>query len=187
MPADPTPSLRVENVVASSNLGQTIDLVALASQVEEAEYNKERFPGVVYRIRDPKIAVLIFGSGKVVCTGAKSLEDIHSGIRKVFETLRRLRIEVPGIPEITIQNIVASGHLSTTALDLDRVASALGVENVEYEPEMFPGLVYRLKVPKIVSLIFGSGKVVLTGGKNLEDVRTALVKIQEELEAASLL
>jgi transcription initiation factor TFIID TATA-box-binding protein len=180
-------TIKIENVVASTFVNQKIDLVSFASRVEDAEYNKERFPGVVYRTKDPKVAALIFGSGKIVCTGAKSIEDVKAGIGKVFDRMQSLGIKVPQNPEIKIQNIVASANLGSDQMDLDAIAAALGLENVEYEPEMFPGLVYRLDSPKVVTLLFGSGKVVIAGGKSKEDVALALDKVTKELDNAGLL
>ncbi|HJK27144.1 MAG TPA: TATA-box-binding protein, partial [Methanocorpusculum sp.] len=58
----------------------------------------------------------------------------------------------------------------------------LSLEAIEYEPEQFPGLVYRIKDPKIVALLFSSGKIILTGGKNLDDVRRGLDFLEERLD-----
>jgi transcription initiation factor TFIID TATA-box-binding protein len=86
-------------------------------------------------------------------------------------------------PEITVQNIVASANLEQK-LNLNAIAISLGLERVEYEPEQFPGLVYRLEQPKVVLLIFGSGKLVCTGARKPQDVEAAVEKIRAELQAA---
>ena len=88
-------------------------------------------------------------------------------------------------PEIKIQNIVASAYLKRV-LNLNAVAIGLGLENIEYEPEQFPGLVYRMSSPKVVLLLFGSGKMVITGGKKPEDVEVAVDKIVIELDGIGL-
>lgn len=179
-------SIKIENVVASTGIGTKLDLNEVIRILEGADYNKERFPGVVYRTTSPKTAALIFGSGKIVCTGAKSIEDVSNGLTKVFEKLKAMGIDIPKKPEITIQNIVASADLGTV-LNLNAIAIGLGLENIEYEPEQFPGLVYRLSTPKVVMLLFGSGKLVVTGGKKPEDAEAAVEKIVEELDGLGLM
>ncbi len=179
-------SIKIENVVASTGIGVKLDLNEVIRILDGADYNKERFPGVVYRTTNPKTAALIFGSGKIVCTGAKSIADVSSGLNKVFDKLKAMGIDIPKKPEITIQNIVASADLHTV-LNLNAIAIGLGLENIEYEPEQFPGLVYRLSVPKVVMLLFGSGKLVVTGGKKPEDAEAAVEKIVEELDGLGLM
>ena len=179
-------SIKIENVVASTGIGVKLDLNEVIRVLEGADYNKERFPGVVYRTTNPKTAALIFGSGKIVCTGAKSIDDVSSGLNKVFDKLKAMGIDIPKKPEITIQNIVASADLHTV-LNLNAIAIGLGLENIEYEPEQFPGLVYRLSTPKVVMLLFGSGKLVVTGGKKPADAEAAVEKIVEELDGLGLM
>lgn len=183
---DSIKSIKIENVVASTGIGTKLDLNEVIRILEGADYNKERFPGVVYRTTNPKTAALIFGSGKIVCTGAKSIEDVSNGLNKVFDKLKAMGIDIPAKPDITIQNIVASADLHTV-LNLNAIAIGLGLENIEYEPEQFPGLVYRLSTPKVVMLLFGSGKLVVTGGKKPEDAEAAVEKIVEELDGLGLM
>ena len=179
-------SIKIENVVASTAIGSKIDLIQVVSVFEGAEYNKEKFPGVVYRTKSPKTAALIFGSGKIVCTGAKSIADVGIGLSNVFDKLREMGAQIVDKPEIKIQNIVASANLGRV-LNLNAVAIGLGLENVEYEPEQFPGLVYRMSSPKVVMLLFGSGKIVITGGKKPEDAEAAVEKVVIELDGLGLL
>ncbi|HHI30319.1 TATA-box-binding protein [Methanosarcinales archaeon ex4484_138] len=179
-------SIKIENVVASSSVGTTLDLQEVIKVLENADYNKERFPGVVYRTTDPKTAALIFGSGKIVCTGAKSIADVHKGLEQVFDRIRKTGVDILDEPEVTVQNIVASADIGTV-LNLNAIAVGLGLENIEYEPEQFPGLVYRLAEPKVVMLLFGSGKLVVTGGKKPSDAGDAVTRIMEELDNLRLL
>ncbi len=179
-------TIKIENVVASTAIGAKLDLNQVLRVFEGAEYNKERFPGVVYRTKSPKTAALIFGSGKIVCTGAKSIADVDIGLSNVFKKLREMGVQVLDKPEIKIQNIVASADLGRV-LNLNAVAIGLGLENVEYEPEQFPGLVYRMSSPKVVMLLFGSGKIVVTGGKKPEDAEAAVEKVVIELDGLGLL
>jgi transcription initiation factor TFIID TATA-box-binding protein len=177
----------IQNIVASTTLAEDFDLNKIKAKLEGTEYNKERFPGLVYRIEDPKACFLIFTSGKVVCTGLKNIENVHTAIINLINTLKSIGCEkIDHDPEIHIQNIVASADLKTN-LNLNAVVMAFGMENVEYEPEVFPGLVYRIEVPKVVMLIFSSGKVVVAGGKVPEDCEEALRILRKELNYLGLL
>lgn len=166
-------TITIENVVASTAIGQEIDLKSVTLALEGADYDPEQFPGLVYRTKDPKTAALIFRSGKIVCTGAKSIEDVDKGLKKVFKKMESVGIKVMPNPDVIVQNIVASADLGSV-LNLNAIAIGLGLENIEYEPEQFPGLVYRLDVPKVVVLLFGSGKLVVTGGKKPKDAEEAV-------------
>ena len=179
-------SIQVENVVASSDIGQELDLETLSEDLGATDYDPDNFPGLVYRMHDPKAAALIFRSGKVVCTGAKSVDDVTTALEYVFDELRELGVDVATSPDIEIQNIVSSGDLDHT-LNLNAIAIGLGLESVEYEPEQFPGLVYRLDDPDVVALLFGSGKLVITGGTQLDDAEKALVNIEDRLNDLGLL
>ena len=178
--------IRIENVVASTSLGRELDLTKIALALEGAEYEPEQFPGLIYRLKEPKTATLLFRSGKVVCTGAKSLEQVKMAISKVAKQIEAAGVKISIEPKIEVQNIVASSDLEC-AINLNAIAISLGLDKVEYEPEQFPGLVYRLDVPKVVVLLFGSGKLVCTGARKPEDVEVAVKKITEELGAAGLL
>jgi len=183
---EPRDTVKIVNVVASTGIGHDIDLNQVTRGLEGADYDPKRFPGVVYRTKDPKTAALLFRSGKIVCTGGKSIDEAHKGIENVFQGLRNIGIDVKGAPEIKVQNIVASADL-LSALNLNAIASGLGLENIEYEPEQFPGLVYRVSEPKVVILLFGSGKLVVTGGKKPADMVNAVDHIVKELGRLSLL
>ena len=177
---------RIENVVASTSLGQELDLKAIALALIGAEYEPEQFPGLIYRLKEPKTAILLFRSGKVVCTGAKSLENVKTAIQMVSKQIAAAGIPVAKDPEIEVQNIVATSDLGAQ-VDLNTVAITLGLNQVEYEPEQFPGLVYRIDDPKVVLLMFGSGKVVCTGARKPSDVEKAVERITAELKANGLL
>jgi transcription initiation factor TFIID TATA-box-binding protein len=181
-----TESIQVENVVASSDIGQELDLETLANDLVASDYNPDNFPGLVYRMQEPKAAALIFRSGKIVCTGANSVDNVTTALHQVFDELRDLGIQVAESPDIEIQNIVSSADVGHT-LNLNAIAIGLGLENIEYEPEQFPGLVYRLDEPSVVALLFGSGKLVITGGKRLEDAEQALSVIENRLTDLGLL
>jgi transcription initiation factor TFIID TATA-box-binding protein len=179
-------SIEVENVVASSDIGQELDLETLSEDLDATDYDPDNFPGLVYRMHEPKAAALIFRSGKVVCTGAKSVDDVKVALEFVFNELAELGVDVAVSPAVEIQNIVSSADLGHR-LNLNAIAIGLGLENIEYEPEQFPGLVYRLDDPEVVALLFGSGKLVITGGKQLDDAEQALSIIEDRLTDLGLL
>ena len=148
------------------------------------EYDPQQFPGLVYRLDKPKTATLIFNTGKMVCTGGKSAKESKRAVRKIIKQLSEVGIEITGKPIITVQNIVASGNLGFP-INLEKAAMTL--ENSMYEPEQFPGLIHRMKEPKTVLLLFGSGKIVITGAKFEDQVPLAASKISERLEELGLI
>jgi transcription initiation factor TFIID TATA-box-binding protein len=184
--AEPRDTIKIVNVVGSTGIGQEMNLKQATLALEGADYDPKRFPGLVYRTKDPKTAALLFRSGKIVCTGAKSIDALHKGIEHVFQSLRNVGIDVKGTPKIIVQNIVASADLHSS-LNLNAVAIGIGLEHIEYEPEQFPGLVYRLSDPKVVVLLFGSGKLVITGGRTPEDAAIAVDQIVNTLKSLSLI
>jgi transcription initiation factor TFIID TATA-box-binding protein len=170
--------------VASATLNQRIDLNAVVKGYPGVEYRPEQFPGLVFRLKRPKTATLIFNSGKMVCTGAKSEKESKRAVMKVIRELKKSGIIIIGKPELKIQNIVASANLSGL-IDLERSAYSLG--RTMYEPEQFPGLIYRMDDPKVVILLFASGKLVCTGAKKEEDVYEAVTKLHKTLEEEDLI
>jgi len=180
------PVVTIENVVASAILNQRINLFDVVNAFDETvvEYNPEQFPGLVFRLKKPKTATLIFSSGKLVCTGSKSEKQAIKAIHRVIEELKKAGVQIYNKPEITIQNIVASGSLPGR-IDLEKCAYTL--ERTMYEPEEFPGLIYRMKEPKVVLLLFASGKFVCTGARKEEDVRLATENLYKQLSELNLL
>ena len=178
--------IKIENIVASASIGKDIDLKEIESSnmLEGVSYNREQFPGLVFKLKDPKTAALIFGSGKLVCTGAKSIDDSKLAIKRTVDLMRKVDTDIPEEFEIKIQNIVASANLEST-LNLEAVA--LELEDTEYEPEQFPGLVYRLSDPKVVLVLFGSGKVVCTGAKTRSDAKLGVERAYDRLSELDLI
>lgn len=170
--------ITIQNMVASVDLKCTIPLERVAAGCEDAEFNPEQFPGLVLRINEPKTANLLFGSGKMVCTGGKSLEDVEKAVNNVKKLLEEYGVEYHGPPEITVQNIVSSVE-TDLELNLDRLAYKL--EGVEYEPEQFPGMVFRILKPKTAILMFSTGKFVVTGAKTPEEIEDAFNQLLAKL------
>jgi len=174
----------IQNVVATAALGTNIDLLAIMKVFRNVEYRRKKFPGLVFRLKRPKTATLIFSNGKMVCTGAKSEKLARRAVRKVVRELRKEGFIIPGNTEIAIQNMVATAHLGSKA-DLETAADVL--DNILYEPEQFPGAVYRMGDPKVVILIFTTGNIVITGARNEEQVNIAADKIRAILNENGLL
>ena len=166
---------KIENVVATVvvEITEKIDLNQIARKHADVEYNPERFPGLVMRILKPKATILIFSTGKMVVTGMRKASEADKVVEKVLKNIRKAGIKVSN-PEITIQNIVASGDLHT---NIDLNMAAIVMEYAMYEPEVFPGLIYRMQDPKTVFLIFSTGRIVCTGAKRKEIVKEAVRKL----------
>jgi len=175
---DPHKNITVVNIVVSTSLEHDIPLEKMAATLSNTEYNPEQFPGLVIRIKDPKTSALIFSSGNIVCTGARSLEKVDESIKKIIESLEKIGIKIKIKPKINVQNIVASGNIG---MDLNLNTLAMKLDNTEYEPEQFPGLVYKLMEAKATFLLFSNGKIVCTGTKSEEMVHKAVDKLLENL------
>ena len=156
-----------------------LDLKTIALHARNAEYNPKRFAAVIMRIRDPKTTALIFRSGKMVVTGAKSEADARTAARKYARIIQKLDFPAK-FTEFKIQNIVGSCDVKFP-IRLEGLAYKHSHYS-SYEPELFPGLIYRMVSPKIVLLIFVSGKVVLTGGKVRKEIYGAFEQIYPVLQ-----
>jgi transcription initiation factor TFIID TATA-box-binding protein len=175
--------INIQNVVAVATLNQKVDLNAVVKSYPGVEYHPEEFPGLVFRLKRPKTATLIFNSGKMVCTGAKSEQEARRAVMTVVKELKKGGIIIISRPDLKVVNMVASASLGGK-IDLEAV-STLG--KTMYEPEQFPGLIYRMDEPKVVILIFASGNLVCTGAKNEQDVYDAVHKLHERLEEQNLI
>lgn len=164
----------LQNIVATVNLDCRLDLKTIALHARNAEYNPKRFAAVIMRIRDPKTTALIFASGKMVVTGAKSEDDSKLAARKYARIIQKLGFQAK-FTDFKIQNIVGSCDVKFP-IRLEGLAYSHGHFS-SYEPELFPGLIYRMVKPKIVLLIFVSGKIVLTGAKVREEIYQAFQAI----------
>ncbi len=170
---------KIQNLVATTSLEVDIPLIKLAKSNPNVEYNPEQFPGLVLRIARPKSAVLVFSSGKLVCTGAKNIQQVNQVIQQVIKELKKIGIKVKIKPKLTIQNIVASGEININ-LNLNQLS--LTLKNTEYEPEQFPGLVYKIENPHATFLLFGNGRLVCTGTKNKEELNNSIEVLKRDLK-----
>jgi len=181
------PEITIQNVVATGSLKHGFDLNAIIKAFPDVNYRPEVFPGLVFRLKRPKTATLIFTTGKMVCTGAKSKREAKRAIGKVAKELKREGIIIIGKPEIKIQNIVASGSLGGP-VDLEELCMQVHVGgSLMYEPEQFPGAVYRMDSPSVVFLIFSNGKFVCVGAKKEEEIYEAAEVLRRRLEEMEML
>ena len=178
------PIVSIENVVASASVDQRIDLNVITQTFPDVEYHPDQFPGLVFRLKSPKTATLIFSSGKMVCTGAKSEEQSIKAVGSVVQRLRKGGIKIKKNAVIIIQNIVASASLGGR-IHLEQAARTL--PRSMYEPEQFPGLIHRMLDPKTVILIFASGKLVCVGAKLEKDIHRSVHQIHSMLEEKNLM
>jgi transcription initiation factor TFIID TATA-box-binding protein len=178
------PVIAIVNVVASATIEQKLDLVDITKKFPDVEYHPEQFPGAVFRLKTPRTATLLFGSGKMVCTGAKSEEMAIKAVNIVVQNLRKGKIKIKNEPIVTIQNIVSSINLGGK-VNLEQAARTL--PRSMYEPEQFPGLIHRMLDPKTVILIFASGKLVCVGARIEKDIHRSVNQIHSLLEEKNLM
>ena len=178
------PMIAIVNVVASATIEQQLDLNDIIKKFPEVEWNPEQFPGAVFRLRNPKTATLLFGSGKMVCTGSKSEEMAVKAVNTVVQKLRKGKIKIKNDPIVTVQNIVSSINLGGK-VSLEQAARTL--PRSMYEPEQFPGLIHRMLDPKTVILIFAPGKLVCVGARQEDEIHRSVNQIHNELEQKNLM
>ena len=172
---------KIQNIVATTSLEKPIPLTKLARTQPNTEYNPDSFPGVILRVKEPKSAVLVFSSGNLVCTGTKSVAQVRQVINEVIKQLKKINVNTTITPKITVQNIVASGSID---LKLNLNFLALEMRNTEYEPEQFPGLVYKLDEPNATFLLFSNGKLVCTGTKNRQQLEDSMKQLLKNVKEA---
>ena len=178
------PIISIENVVVTATIHQKLDLKDITKKFPNVEWNPDLFPGAVFRLKNPKTATLLFRSGSMVCTGAKSEELARKAVKTVVQKLRKGKIKIKKEATVTIQNMVASINLGGR-VHLEQAARTL--PKSMYEPEQFPGLIHRMLDPKTVILIFSTGKLVCTGGKTEKDVFRSVHNLHSMLEEKNLM
>ena len=159
----------IQNIVCTANLGSTLYLPGLTEALGVAEYNPKRFAAVTFRLRWPKTTALFFGSGKIVCAGAKTKNLARLALLYYVDIIRKRLGLAVGVYDFRVQNVVASANAGAP-LCLERLC-AQKAQYTSYEPELFPGVVYRCPEAPCVMLVFDSGRMVITGGKCEEDIR----------------
>ena len=176
-------TLRIENVVASVKVGTFIDLNKLLEKYKDIE-KKENFPGLVVKMKNPKATRLIFSSGKMVCTGVRLVKHLPIVVEKVVKKMENAGIEIEMEPEVKIENIVVRGDFHQT-INLD--LTSLTLTRAIYEPEVFPGLIYKIPDPKVCFLIFSSGRIICTGANDEKIIRSSVKKLALDLKRQGVL
>ncbi len=175
--------VKIRNCVVFCDTHSHFILEQIATKLYDAEYNPESFPGLVYRLKNPKATILVFSTGKFICSGTTSLEEAEKAIRKALEDFKKVGIKVGDKLDLGIVNMVASADLGYK-LDLNSIVFTL--PDCEYEPEQFPGVVHKIDNPKLVFLLFSSGRIVVTGAKSEEQIHEGIAKLEEELREYGL-
>ena len=170
---------QTQNVVVSANIYRDLPLEKLATKLERVEYNPEQFPGLILKMDNPKASSLLFSSGKIICTGTKSINEARKAIAAIVKKLNSIGLRVTKKADIEIQNMVASGSVGAK-LNLNEIVFKF--ENTEYEPEQFPGLVYKLPDSHITFLLFGTGKIVITGAKSEKEIEESVYILRDQLK-----
>lgn len=171
------------NLVGSLRLGRELDLSALSMDLQNTNYHPETYPSMIYRpFEDRSVSVLTPSSGRLAIVGAKSKQELIDGVDDFLAALIELGIETDKTSnDILIQNMVANYDFGRE-FDLPVVAVALDLNNVEYEPEQFPGLIYRSDSGNSTVLLFTSGKLVVTGANTYLEVIQARDELYGRLE-----
>lgn len=182
----PEVNVKIQNVVATLDIFQHIDLEDITGKLPQqidTRYEPKRFPGIILKFQEPlypyRCSILLFSTGKAVIVGMSSTDMIHDVKKAIVKILRECGVEITRNPEAKIVNIVASGSLGR---QIDLELTSVLLESCMYEPEQFPGLIYRMKDPKTVILLFKSGNIVCTGAKSDGMVEESVKKLEMELE-----
>jgi len=172
--------LKVNNIVSTVtfDISEKIDLLKIYNNIENTEYNPEKFPGLILRTKIPKATFLIFSSAKMILTGLKDETDAIKAVNIVTKKIEKVGINLQN-PEIKIRNLVVSGNLHNS-INLNK--AAIELDTTMYEPEVFPALIYYMKNPVAVFLVFSNGKFICTKIKNREELRDAVSKFTSIIE-----
>jgi transcription initiation factor TFIID TATA-box-binding protein len=171
--------LKIENVIAATDLEGELDLAHIAETLKDAEYDPDRFPGLIYKLKSPKTLTLMFSKGYTVCTGAKSIQNAKAAITIIYKKLNDQKlIALEKVPKINIQNIIVS-YKYKTPLDLEELSIKLPGDNVEYDTKKFPGLIFQDQNSSITVLIFKSGVIVAYGSSNIFKLEELLVSLEK--------
>jgi len=180
----------VQNIVVKADLNLSsdlnLDLEKISEKINNVEFDKNRFPGLFLRILDPKCVAIIFRNGKMILSGLKSFNDVDIIIARVVAELKgkvKINIDIKSIKSEVVNIVITANLYDKIDLDL----AAVKLENIVFEPEIFPALIYKSKTPvKCTFLVFNNGKIVLTGVREKESIEPALVNFGKLLKKKEL-
>ena len=178
-------TIEIENIVTASDLGRQIDLSELSKDLDTSEFDEATFPGLIYKVDECDLTILLFRSGKLICTGAGSVTAVENGIKAIEDEFKSIGFPHEPI-NFDIQNVVGTAEIADK-INLNAAAIGLGLETTEYEPEQFPGLIYRMNDIDIVSIIFASGKIVITSGETPDEIKTSVERVYNDIDELGLL
>jgi transcription initiation factor TFIID TATA-box-binding protein len=178
--------IRIENIVASSKIASKLSIKQLSTKLKGTSYNPEEFTGLTIKFKDPNVAVLLLPNGKAVSTGAKNLDQVNNSIKKVSNRLKKAGVTIRKKQETEVQNIIVTTNLKKE-LHLSSIAKGLLLENTNYEPDQFPGLIYKIENSSAIVIIFSSGKLVCTGSKSLEEATKTVGMMKDKLSSLGVL
>jgi len=176
----------VENIVASAEISAGFKVDQLSEKIINFKYSPDEFEGLTMKLDDPKTAILLFPSGKVICTGAKNLDEVEKSIKKTIKSIKDAGFTTRKNYQIETQNIVVTTDLKKE-MHLSSICKGLLLQDVQYEPNQFPGLIYKIQDYGAILLLFSSGKLVCTGTKSLEDATSAINMMEEKLSSIGAL
>ena len=179
-------NIKIENIVAYAQVADVLDIQLISEKIHETSYNPDQFPGISWKFNEPKVAILILPSGRIVCTGASKPDDAENVIKKVVSRIKKIGFKIKKDYTVETENVIASADFKKE-MHLSSIANGLLLQHVDYEPKHFPGLIYRLEDQDAVLLLFSSGKLVCTGAKSVEDAKSAITTMEEKLSSLGVL
>ena len=179
--------VEVVNVIGSGSLRREFDLSVVAEDLGSvADFDPDKYPAMYIRFSDDAPLVTVYRTGKFIITGADSIEGLYELKDNLLDCLSsRGIIFEDDLEWFEVQNLVCTTVLADD-LNLSALAVGLGLEQTEYEPEQFPGLIYRNPDFECVVLIFSTGKAVITGSSNLDNVEVVEGHLKQKLSSLQL-
>jgi transcription initiation factor TFIID TATA-box-binding protein len=175
--------ITIVNAVGSGNLGLELDLFELESDfhLPFTEYDPSNYHGLYLRLVEDGPLITVYRSGKYIINGCSTFEQLFGTNDRFLTELSELGIVATDAEaEFSVQNVVCTTQLDDV-VDLNTLSIALGLESVEYEPEQFPGLIYRPTDYAAVLLVFANGKIVITGAPDVDVAKNAFEHLQERV------
>lgn len=167
--------VKVVNMVAMAILSAPLDLEEMEKVLPNSEQCKSAAKWLKYRLGPEKKYIAFYKSGKFLITGVRSRKEVYALVDKVVDELMRYGMEV-NVTAVKVNNIVLEGELDLQ-VGLESIIRMLDAGKASYEPEQFPGLVY--KDWGVSFLLFSSGKFIITGVKDERDIGLVAAKFEE--------
>jgi transcription initiation factor TFIID TATA-box-binding protein len=171
--------LSTSNVIGLVKISDHLNLEKIYAGLDNTSYEPEQFSGLIYRNEEPPGTVTLFKTGNVICSGANDTKNVRVIISNLLDKLRFLDIPIFDSYKIQIKNIVSTKSLNQS-INLAKVALSFGLENVDYEPDDFPGLIYKTEEPRATFIIFESGKIICTGAESNSVAEMAFHKLEKK-------